>query len=265
MPFANANDLRMYYELHGHGEPLVLIAGIGGDHNVWSAHLPEMCQHFTCLVFDNRGVGDTAGAETEYSSRLMADDTAALMESLGISGAHVVGVSMGGIIAQELAIYHPQKVRKLVLASTWAKMDAHLGKVFGFWVELAQSLGMAATYTDALLWSFTPRYFDDHPDFFQSALQNVPEDPGFIKAFVGQAKACIQHDALGRLDRIHARILILVGDEDILTPLRFASQLQNAIPEAQMTLVKGCPHAFHLEMPQDFTQAVLGFLQGDEK
>jgi 3-oxoadipate enol-lactonase len=263
MPFARTDKLKMYYELHGHGEPLLLIAGIGGDHNVWSNHLPTLRELFKCLVFDNRGVGQTDKPEGDYSSIIMAEDTAALMDAIGIGNAHVVGVSMGGIIAQELAIHYPHKVKSLVLASSWAKMDIFLTKIFEFWIHLAQRIGMAATYTDALLWSFTPAFFESNPGFFTEVLNTVPEDPVFVDAFIRQAKACINHDARDRLDRIQTRTLILVGDQDILTHSRFAIPLQNEIPDTQLSLLEGCPHAFHLEKPEVFNTAILSFLRTD--
>ncbi len=192
---------------------------------------------------------------------IMAEDTVALMDALGVESAHIVGVSMGGIIAQQLAINHPHKVKSLLLASTWIKMDVFLTKIFEFWIHLAQSLGMAATFTDALLWSFTPAFFERNQGFFDEVMSVVPEDPQFVEAFIGQARACIDHDTSNQIGRIQSPTLIMVGDQDVLTPIRFAYPLQNAISGAQLSLVEGAPHAFHLEMPEVFNREVIRFLR----
>ena len=132
MPTINVNGLNMYYEEHGQGEPLLMIQGLSAHSLHWLMQTPVMAQHFRTIVFDNRGAGRTEAPEGPYTIRQMADDTAGLMDALQVERAHVVGISMGGIIAQELAINYPQKVNKLVLLSTIGKPKSQ--RVTDWWL-----------------------------------------------------------------------------------------------------------------------------------
>jgi pimeloyl-ACP methyl ester carboxylesterase len=119
MPKVKVNDIQIYYEVKGKGYPLVMIVGCGANLEAWDPRLIEgLSKHFKLVLFDNRGAGRTDLSKGEYTIRLFADDTAGLMDALGISRAHVLGISMGGMIAQELAINYPEKVSKLILCST---------------------------------------------------------------------------------------------------------------------------------------------------
>ena len=118
MPKVKVNDVQLYHEVHGQGEPLVLIMGLGANTSGWDMQIPALSREFQVVAFDNRGSGRSDKPPTPYSMRLFADDTAGLMDTLGIASAHVYGQSMGGLIAQELALSYPQRVRTLVLGST---------------------------------------------------------------------------------------------------------------------------------------------------
>ena len=122
MPQIKVGDINMYYEVHGEGIPLVLIHGLGADTNAWMFQMPELATKYKVVIFDNRGVGQTDTPDIPYSAQMMADDTADLMDALNIAEAHILGYSLGGFIAQELAIKYPQKVRSLILATSSACM-----------------------------------------------------------------------------------------------------------------------------------------------
>ena len=122
MPKVKVNDIQIYYEVHGEGFPLVMIYGSTGRLDGWDPRLVEgLSKHFKLVLFDNRGAGRTETSNREYTVRLFADDTAGLMDALGISKAHILGISMGGAIAQELVLNYPEKVSKLVLCSTYSQ------------------------------------------------------------------------------------------------------------------------------------------------
>src|SRR5205809_7891619 len=123
MPKVTVNGIRMFYEETGGGEPLILIMGFGGDHLAWAFQVRALAEHYRVVTFDNRGAGQSDAPEPPYTIRTMADDTAGLIAALGIERAHVVGVSMGGMIAQELALAYPGRVRSLHLGCTTARPD----------------------------------------------------------------------------------------------------------------------------------------------
>ncbi len=118
MTIAHVNGIDIYFEIHGSGPPLVLIMGLRRNAEWWWRQIPELSKHFTVIAFDNRGAGRSDKPETDYSIRLFADDTAGLMEFLNIPRAHILGISMGGYIAQEFAINYPDKVNGLILGCT---------------------------------------------------------------------------------------------------------------------------------------------------
>ena len=126
MPMTRVDSIELYYEEHGSGDPLLLIMGLAADSTAWMFQMPDFAKHYRTIVFDNRGVGRSSKPPGPYSIHQMADDAAGLLEQLEIERAHVVGVSMGGMIAQELALRHPERVRGLVLACTYPEPDAEV-------------------------------------------------------------------------------------------------------------------------------------------
>ncbi|MCK4963645.1 MAG: alpha/beta fold hydrolase, partial [Dehalococcoidia bacterium] len=138
MPTTKVGDINMYYEVHGEGEPLLLIMGLGSDLTSWIFQIPEFSKKYQVIAFDNRGVGRTDAPDVPYSTAMMADDTTGLLDALGIEKAHVLGLSMGGFIAQELAVKYPQRVKSLVLAATAAGPYSWATHVLGIRIRLAQ-------------------------------------------------------------------------------------------------------------------------------
>ena len=261
MPFVKANHIRMYYDLQGRGgEPLIFISGLGADHRVWDALLPEFAERYRCLVFDNRGVGRTAKPREPYSTALLAEDVAALMAALRVPRAHAIGISMGGAIAQEMAISHPEKVASLLLISTWAKADAYRRALGKCRLRAAKTSGRHAFWAEHLLWCFTHDFYEAQEDQVNAARNFLARTTQPRYALVRQTEAVINHDSRGRLHRIQARTLIVVGDEDISTPVRFATTLHDGIKDSKLTIIKGAGHSLTSEKPDLFIKAALRFL-----
>ncbi|MEE8470206.1 MAG: alpha/beta hydrolase [Dehalococcoidia bacterium] len=122
MPTARIGDINVYYETYGEGQPLLLIAGLGADLTGWILQIPEFSRKYRVIVFDSRGSGRTDAPDMPYSIEMLADDTAGLLDALGVEKAHILGLSMGGCIAQELALKYPQRVKGLILAATLARL-----------------------------------------------------------------------------------------------------------------------------------------------
>ena len=251
-----------YYEVHGEGIPLVLIHGLGADTNAWMFQMPELAKKYKVVIFDNRGVGQTDTPDIPYSAQMMADDTADLMDALNIAEAHILGYSLGGFIAQELAIKYPQKVRSLILATSSACMPLRTKLIEGTWGLLVEEGVGPDTLMKAQLPYFFTEAMLESPGFIEmtidSVLQNPQPQPNH--AFIRQLSVCLDHDARDRLSMINAPSLILVGSEDCLLPVKTSRELASGIPNAKIKVLDGGGHAFTVEIPDKFNQAVLEFL-----
>lgn len=262
MPTVKVNDINMYYEVHGEGVPLVLIMGFTADHAPWEEQIPIYSKEYKVVVFDNRGVGQTDKPDIEYTMRMMAADTVGLMDKLGIGEAHVAGLSMGGAIAQEVAINYPERVRSLVLHATWPKSDPYFARTLELLKMLvAREPHMSQVYQDILV--FTPEYYNANQDRIRKMQEDTAksENPMPAYAVFRQADAIVNHNAEDRLYLIKAPTLITVGDQDIWTPLRFAKVLHAKIPHSQLIIEKNAPHASLWEDPEGFAEMTLKFLR----
>jgi 3-oxoadipate enol-lactonase len=227
MPTVSVNGLRIYYELAGGGPPLVLIAGLGLDLSEYGQLIDALATHHQVLAFDNRGAGRTDKPDEPYTVRQMADDTAGLMQVLGIERAHVVGMSLGGRIALDLALEHPERVRSLVLVSTSAR------------VERRWTIGLLGLVSLLFRGHYPqPRY-----------------------AFNRQRAASVGYDRTGDLSELRVRTLIVHGRRDHIVPYRLAEDMAAGIPGARLTLVDA-GHIYPLSKSTRFVEQVTAFTGG---
>jgi len=263
VPVASANGVDMYYEIHGEGEPLVLIDGLGSDHKTLLAfQVPSFAQHYRCILPNNRGVGLTDKPDAPYSTALMADDAAALLDSLGVESAHVAGWSMGGAITQHLAARHPDKVRTAMLHGTWARTDRYLAWQLERRRPILESLGREELYRNLLLTAFTPRFFNEQPEKIEAELEMMlaAEPPQPEHAYLRQLDACIAHDAEDALAGVRVPTLITVGAEDRLIAPRFSHRLKELLPHAELVVFEDGAHSVSEEHPEPFNEVCLDFL-----
>jgi pimeloyl-ACP methyl ester carboxylesterase len=274
MTTTKAGDVELYYEQHGEGEPLVLIMGLAADSQAWMFQLPDFAKRYRTVVFDNRGVGRSSKPRGPYSIAAMADDTARLMDALDMPRAHVVGVSMGGMIAPELPLRHRDRVRGLVLACTYAAVDGEITNTHDTSVtELGGAIGadgalqIDAANLDPMMFfqQILPRVFN--ADYLQRELPTLIQlfggalQWGFdMEAILAQAQAAMCHDCTARLSEIASPTLVITGDSDLLIPPRNSELLASKIPRARLIKVPGGSHAFNFETPDVFNRHVLEFL-----
>ena len=244
MPRTKVNDIEMYYEIHGQGEPLALIMGLRRNLEWWYRQIPELSKHFKILAFDNRGAGRTDQPEMDYSIRLFADDTAGLMEDLGFDAAHILGISMGGYIAQELAINHPEKVRGLILGCTGCGGDRAVQMSRERMEKFVANRGLTPEQIlrkDMDLY-FSDRYIRENPhdieEFVEISFRYYQPPEAFFRQFA----ACQAHDTADRMERISAPTLIMAGDDDPLVPPENSQILKDLVPQAQLVFLPGCRH-----------------------
>jgi len=263
VPLAELEERRVYYEEHGSGEPVLLINGLGADHTAWALQTDYLQRFFRVIVFDNPGVGRTEGPSGPYTTALFADTAAQLLRHLGIGRAHVVGASMGGLIAQQLAVRHPTLVRSLLLHCSWWRADRYTQALIRSWQAFARAAGMLELARQIWLWVFTPRFFEERPQAFAELERRLVEDPyaQTPQAFCDQAEACLGHEALEEVRGITAPTLITVGEADILTPPAHARALHERIPGSRLHVWPEMGHAPFWEIPDEFNALNREFLE----
>jgi 3-oxoadipate enol-lactonase len=263
VPEAHVNGITINYELEGDGAAngtIVLINGLADELESWDFQVPAFLEAgYRVLRFDNRGIGKTDKPEGPYTSKLLADDAKALVDSLGLTDFHLIGVSMGGMIAEEYAIAYPGDLKSLTLACTYGRADAFCQQLFGMWADLAKGISVPFVMRDVSLWAFTGPFFDERPDDaaeFSAAMASLDMS---LEAYLAQLNVIQQHDALSRLAPLTVPTLVLAGEEDILIPVRLSQRLHDAIPGSRWATVPG-GHACLWESPEPFNGAILDFL-----
>lgn len=263
MPFAELGEHRVYFEEHGAGDPLLLVNGLGADHTTWGLQTEYFAAHYRVVVLDNPGVGQTEGPRGPYTTELFADVAAELLGHLGIERAHVIGASMGGAIAQQVALLHPELVRSLTLHCTWGSADNYLVALMRSWQTSARTLPLIDLCRQIWLFVFTVWHYNDRPEAMAELERQVLEapHPQSPEAFCDQAEACIAHDVLDRLGEITAPTLITVGDRDILTPAHHTYAIKDRMPHARVRVWQKMGHAPFWEIPDEFNQVNHDFLK----
>ena len=262
MPKVRIGDIDVFYQDVGSGDPLVLIMGFGGDHLAWALQMAEFAARHRVIAFDNRGVGQTDAPDQPYTTRMMANDTLGLMDALGVDSAHVIGVSMGGMIAQELVLARPDRVRSLHLACTLGRPDPYMLALNSTWREMRIQMGRESTLRALGLWLFSPTTFAEKPEFVEALLLNSLANPypQSLTGFLRQGEAVAAHDALERLSAITCPTLVSVAEDDILVPPRFSRDIASRIKGAQLRLVAAAGHGYFLERPDVFNELSLEFI-----
>jgi pimeloyl-ACP methyl ester carboxylesterase len=259
MPVASLpTGVSLYWEERGAGEPVLIVAGTGGDHSLWDATAELWAIRHRVITYDNRGTGqsDRPSDPESYSARVLADDAAALLDAIGIERAHVAGHSLGAAIAQELAINHPEKVASLQLHCTWGRTDAWLDRLFRSMAYPVERGDLAAFAVQAFMWVLSPT--EQVAEIEAAYLANPPSR----EALLGHLHADRTHDALARLGEITAPTLITSGELDWQIPTRYGEEVQWWIPGSRLHVFEGplSSHCTFLELPDEFTKVALEFL-----
>lgn len=264
MPFVIANGVRTYYEIAGEGPPLLLIAGNGMDHTTFRAQLPRFAPHFRCITYDLRGIGKSDVPTDGYTVRDMATDGLALLTALDTPAAHVAGYSLGGAIAQEMALARPDRVLTLSLYSSYSHVMPYLRRRYELLIAILADTTPALWARFTTFTAFGEQYINEHDAELEDevALREArwhgPDAPSKI-GMLGHYRAILSHDALDRLGSIACPTWIAVGSSDPVTPPTYARLMQARIRDAQLSIYSGAPHRL-LNFADQFTSDALDFL-----
>lgn len=263
MAYVRAGDgTRLHYHVWGprDGEPLLLVHGLGADLRGWLPQRRAFGGRYRCIAFDNRGVGGSDKPPGPYDLEVMADDALRVLAAAGHQDAHVVGVSMGGILAQILAVRHAERVRSLTLACTACRHLPWRRELLARWSAQAQAEGMGSFAKDNMHWLMGPRSLRRAwpvTAFLAPLVLNVPPH-----GFAAQVDAILATDdaMADELAAVTAPTLVLVGSQDVLTPRGDSEELAERIPGADLVVVRGGAHLFQLEQARTFNRIVRAHL-----
>jgi len=267
MPKVGVGNIEIYYEVHGNGFPLVLISGASQSSETWGAEIMELSKHYRVVTFDNRGTGRSSAPEGDYSIKTMGDDVAGLLDSLRISKAHILGPSMGSMVAQELAINHPKKVNGLILVGTTpggsvydsipGQREAH--EKLRWMFAPPPDMPPEVLLEEIMRLCYTKEFFDKNKASIMAV--KPPKYPTPLSTIEKQFNAVFKFDTYDRLKTISSRTLVIHGEDDRICMPEGARMLAKQIPNAELKMFKQAGHGVLEEKWQEVKPAILDFLK----
>jgi 3-oxoadipate enol-lactonase len=260
VPSLTANDVELAYTIDGDGrETVVLVNGLADTKETWELQVPALVEHYRVVSFDNRGVGESSTPPGPYTSKQMAEDLASLVDALEIPKFHLLGVSMGGMIAQEYAIAHPDSLLSASFCSTYSYPGPFCSRMFACWRDLVPTMGVGFTQREVLLWAFTTDFFEERGGELEEIEALMASNPQSTEGYLAQLSSIETHDTRGRLGSVTCPALTLVGREDLIIYPKLSRRLHDELPDSTWVEVPG-GHACLWEFPDPFNEAVLAFL-----
>jgi len=260
MPTIKANNINIYYETYGSGQPLVFVAGFSGDHTAWQGLIDTFAKHYQVIVFDNRGIGQTDCPNMPYTTEMLADDVAELLKALKVESAHVVGHSFGGCIVQTLAYKHPQLCKSIVIASSFIKANMRL-RLYG---ETRLEFIEAQAPETAVIKFISMFCFSNQ---FLSQPRKVDEliEAGFFpistQGYQNQLNALLTFNSTAWINQIKCPALIIGADEDLVADIEDSQKMASAIQNAEYYGFENVGHVPQMEAPEKFIELISAFLK----
>lgn len=265
MPKVKVGDINIYCEVHGKGEALVLIMGLGADISAWFRLIPVLSQEYQVIAFDNRGAGQSDKPDIPYATEMMADDLVGLLETIGIDTAHIFGVSMGGTIAQHFALRYRNKVTSLILGCTTCggphsvSLDEEAASFLS--PERLQTLSVEERIREMFPFLYSREFIDKNPDFIEERVAVLIEHPPHPIGYARQSQALMNHDTYQHLPEIKAPTLVITGDADRLIPVENSRILATRIPRAELVILEKMGHGFFTEAGDETSKILLDFIK----
>jgi len=261
VPHADVNGQRLYYEVHGEGEPLLCVMGLAANSLAWALQVPAFSERYKTVVFDNRDVGQSSMAEGEYEIADMAADTLVLADHLGLETFHLLGVSMGGAIAQRIALDAPERIRTLTIAVSFASGGAYARKLSEVWSARVATMSREQKVDELMLLVHSEGFFENAGgvEFIRNVMLSDP-NPQPADAFARQLSASSRHDARDELGTLSMPVHVIGAEHDILVPVWKSREIAELIPGSKFTQIDTSPHGVQVERAEDFNRAVLDFI-----
>jgi pimeloyl-ACP methyl ester carboxylesterase len=261
VPHAELNGQNLYYEVHGEGEPLVIVMGLSADLLAWALQIPEWSKHYKVIAIENRDVGRSSYADGPYEIEDMAGDTLALADELGLDDFHLLGLSMGGAISQHIALKAPERVRSLTLVVTWGGAGPYGGAKSEVLGAAFERMSVEERVDFLMLMTMSEAFYEnaDGVKWLRNIMLSNPH-PQKPEGFVRQLDACGRHDVRDRLGELSIPTHVIGAEHDVLVSPWKSTELADLIPDAKLTMLPRAPHAVNIEAAQSFNDAVLEFL-----
>ena len=265
MTTLSAHGIEINYRVEGEGSKTILfVNGLGDELGTWSSQVPAFLKAgYRVVTFDNRGVGASSMPPGPYTTEMLAKDAKALVDHLGLRDFHLLGISMGGMIAQEYALRYPEDLASVTLACTYAAPGPFCSRMYALWAELAPVVGVATIMRDVVLWGFTVDFFTFQPELLaevETAMKFVNQP---VAAYLAQLSSIQTHDTTSRLGALRVPTLVLAGEEDILIPVALSRRLHDLIPGSSWLTTPG-GHCCIWEYADRFNKTVLDWLKSVE-
>ena len=261
------NDIEMYYELHGKGEPLILIGGYGTSSESWSPFWKQLLKLYQVILFDNRGTGRSSKPDIKYSIKMMADDVAGLMDAINVPKAHIFGASMGGMIAQELVLNHPEKVESLILGMTSCggpqsiKFEKEIGMKMLTTANPPSDMPMEEVMELMLSVFYSPNYIEENRDLLIKEAMSIKYPTPNSSRWRHVQAVISWKGSYDRLSDIRVPTLIMGGENDVIFPQENFRILAEQIPGSKLQVLKDAAHAFTREKEDQAVAAIIDFLE----
>lgn len=261
MPFANlASGVSVHYQQSGKGDPLILITGLNGNGAFWNRQVEALSATRQVITYDQRGCGQTLSDGGSVSLEVLLSDLLDLMDSLSVKKADIAGHSLGGAVAQRLAIEHPERVQKLVLSATWARADARFLRLNELRSTYLEKAGSLAYLRSNPLFLYPGWWLRQHPELLkieEKDIERLLPDVGSLKS---RMKALAQHDTLNHLQSIQSSTLVIAARDDVVTPAYLVEELAEHIPGSEFHVLPTGGHFYPQTMQEDFNSLLESFL-----
>jgi len=265
MPNVNIDGFELYYEIHGEGVPLTMIMGLGANSEWWEEDLiNRLKNHFKVILFDNRGTGRSEDPGEDFTLKMLADDVAKMLENLGINKTNLLGISMGGMIAQEIALNYPEKIMKLVLCSTYcggSKSVQPSPEIVKILSKPREGRPIEEIIDEMVDLLYTSEFISNNPDKINEARKNMRKYPISNENYQRQGKAIFSHNTCRKLKNIEIPTLIMHGKKDRLLPPKNGEILHGFIPNSELAMFENTAHALFAQEPDRVIPKAIDFLE----